>query len=211
MFRQDDDELRRLIIAARHNGNSDAFGLLFHRFAEDLSRRFDRRLARFPGLRKKHSVDDMVQETAVSAVRGFRTFQGENPELFHAVRHVRKKKRDIGLEYSRWLAHAHGDGDVQTSPLNLEDTTNALGARREGAPTQQAARSERREILLEVLDELSPHYRQVITLRSLQCLSVDETAAIMRIDRRYVEVMRLRAIKKLGELLMARGFSTASF
>lgn len=221
---KDGQRVRALLLDAVSTRDNEAFGRLFQVFSDDLHRRFARRLSRFPRLRKKQAVDDMVQETAVCALRGFRRFEGEDPQLFQrwlarvarsvfadAVRHARKKKRDIARERSRIQDLSMGSDPAQAGAPPIEDTADVLGARREQTPGDLAARSERRDILLDLLDELSPHYRQVILLRSIQGLSAVETARTMKIDRRYVEVMRLRAIKKLGKLLMERGFSNASF
>lgn len=221
---KDGQRVRALLLDAVNTRDNEAFGRLFQVFSDDLHRRFARRLSRFPRLRKKQAVDDMVQETAICALRGFRRFQGEDPQLFQrwlariarsvfadAVRHARKKKRDIARERSRIQDLTVGSDPAQASAPALEDTADVLGGRREQTPGDLAARSERRDILLDLLGELSPHYRQVILLRSIQGLSAAETARTMKIDRRYVEVMRLRAIKKLGKLLMERGFSNASF
>jgi len=220
----DGRQVRDLLLDALKSRDNEAFGRLFQVFSDDLHRRFSRRLARFPRLRKKQAVDDMVQETAVCALRGFRTFSGDDPRLFQrwlgriarsvfadAVRHASKQKRDIGRERSRIQAAPPGADAIRSQGPAVEDTADALGARREVAPGDLAAQSERRDILLDLLGELPAHYRQVILLRSIQGFSAAETARTMKIDKRYVEVMRLRAIRKLGQLLMERGFSNASF
>ena len=137
---KDRQRVRALLLDAVGTRENEAFGRLFQVFSDDLHRRFSRRLSRFPRLRKKQAVDDMVQETAVCALRGFRRFEGDDPQLFQrwlarisrsvfadAVRHARKKKRDIARERSQIQDLTIGSDPARTSGPTIEEAKKTSG------------------------------------------------------------------------------------
>src|SRR5262245_490369 len=154
-------------------------------------------------LRAKVDASDLVQQTMMEAYRGFDRFHGGSEGEWLAwlrgildhnaadfVRHYQSQKRKAGKE-------------VPLAPQ--VDDSRLAGAREPAAPgdspSQALARVESELQLAAALVQLSPDYQEVIVLRNLQKLPFDEVASRMNRSRPATQMLWMRAIHKLQEIL----------
>jgi RNA polymerase sigma-70 factor (subfamily 1) len=109
-------------------------------------------------------------------------------------RHVLAKKRDLHREFSLDEIGAA----VARSTANLQA---AFLADQCPSPSTDVIRRENAVLLADHLVKMSPQYREVIVLRNLQGLSLDEVAEQMRRTKGAVRMLWLRAIKQLRETM----------
>ena len=159
-------------------------------------------------LRVKVSPSDLVQETMLGAYRDFGQFRGcTERELLawlrqilinrlhvFVQRHVLAQKRDLHRELSLDEIGAA----VNRSTANLQA---AILADHCPSPSNSVIRRENAVLLADHLAKMSPHYREVILLRNLQGLSLDEIALQMSRTKGAVRMLWLRAIKQLRETM----------
>ena len=107
-----------------------------------------------------------------------------------AVRHYATAKRQTDKEIA--LHPQRPDASSLGGPV--------LAASGE-TPSVQAIRQERSEELLRAIDQLPPDYQEVIRLRNLDQLAFDEVAKRMQRTRPAVQMLWMRAIKSLEELM----------
>ena len=69
------------------------------------------------------------------------------------------------------------------------------------SPSQQFLRKERELIIADALAQLPPEYREVICLRNLQRLPFDEVAQRMDRSRPAAQMLWMRALHRLREVL----------
>lgn len=152
-------------------------------------------------LRAKADASDLVQQTMMEAYRGFERFQGRSEAewlgwlkriLEHNaadfVRQYQGLKRQVGKEVP--LSPPAGDSLPRNDPAAPGDT-----------PSVALARFESELQLAEALEQLAPDHREVIVLRNLQRLSFDEVAERMERSRPAAQMLWMRAIQKLQEIL----------
>jgi RNA polymerase sigma-70 factor (ECF subfamily) len=153
-------------------------------------------------LKAKVDASDLVQQTMLEAHRGMANFRGETEAewlawlrriLTHnAADFVRRfhgvEKRRVGREISLQQGDdsARGDreldGDVET-------------------PSQLIMQKERELQVADALTQLSEDHQEVIILRNMQRLPFDEVAERMGRTRPATQMLWMRAIKKLQEVL----------
>ncbi|MBK8177475.1 MAG: sigma-70 family RNA polymerase sigma factor [Planctomycetes bacterium] len=184
-------------------GDVDALNALFARYHSQMVEIARRRIG--PKLRRKEDPDDLAQTTFREATRDFKNYEyrGEGSLVRWLVHILQNKIRDKAEFYSA--------GKRNTS---LETALDAPLDRRSGdskgmepeAPdlsvTRQVQRGERFEILRKALVELSPEYREAITLVFFQGLSLREAG--QRMGGRSEDALRMllrRAEAKLRDIL----------
>jgi RNA polymerase sigma-70 factor, ECF subfamily len=192
-----DPETEHLLRLA-HDGDREALGALLY-----LYRRYMSRLARNqlgPRLHVKADTSDIAQDVCLEVHRHFGQFQGTTDAEFGAwirkilaglvANSVRRyqgtKKRDMRRE--RPLA-VHS---LDSSWVFAVET-----ASREGTPSEIAVKRETSVQLATAVDQLAPHYRQVIELRNGQGLTFAEVAQEMGRSTSSVEKLWWRAVAKL--------------
>lgn len=157
--------------------------------------------SRFAG---KFDASDAVQQTLMEAWQGWENFRGsEEPQrlawlrqimahqLAHLARHYAgTQKRDVAREVS--IEHT-----LNQSAQRLD----ALLPARDGSPSGQAAASEQRLQLAEVLERLPDDYRQVILLRNIEELSHEEIAERLGRSVGAVRMLWVRALAALRDAL----------
>jgi RNA polymerase sigma-70 factor (ECF subfamily) len=154
-------------------------------------------------LQAKVDASDLVQQTLLEAHRGFGRFQGATEAEWLAwlrrildhnaadfVRRYRATgKRQVGREVP-----IAGPGDSSSAgcpePAADGETPSAAAVRHEGELALAAA-----------LAQLSPDHREVIVLRNLQRLPFDEVAQRMNRSRPAAQMLWIRAIQKLQEMM----------
>ena len=133
-------------------------------------------------------AENVVQETFAEAYRQIDEFRGDSKLttwLFSIARHLaygslRKTKRHNYLEHNT-IEHLHARQGGAASE-GLMDTVG---------------KSERKEIVEEALEELPPHYQEIVEMRDLQERSTAETAEALGLTSVNVRVRLHRARKKL--------------
>src|SRR5438270_10460084 len=155
-------------------------------------------------LRAKVDSSDLVQQTLLDAYRGFGRFHGSTEEEWLAwlrrildhnaadfVRHYRQTgKRQIRREVA---LRQPGDSSFTGGCPEPSDGGET--------PSQQLLRKERELLVADALARLSEDHQEVIVLRNLQRLPFDEVARRMDRSRPAVQMLWMRAIHKLQEVM----------
>lgn len=153
------------LLAASAAGDSGAFAVFMRRHQAPVARY----LALFTGT---HDVDDAVQDTFVAAWRAAAGFRGDSSArgwLYtiarHAVHHQQRRRvhEPAQLESIEELAERAGWGSLPANPTNTTE-------------------DDRAELLHRALALLPHEEREVLTLRELDGLSGEETAAVMQLS-----------------------------
>jgi len=157
-------------------------------------------------LRAKVDASDLVQETMLEAFRDFERFDrtSEQEWLAWLKRILAHNAADFVRRY-RGTAKRQARREVPIrSP---QDSTHAFGAAEPAAPcptpSQEFAQIENELWVTAALAELPPDYQEVIVLRNLQRLSFNEVAERMERSRPAVQMLWMRAIRKLQEAMGA--------
>lgn len=154
-------------------------------------------------LQAKVDASDLVQQSLLEAHRGFDGFAGDTPQewlgwlkqiVAHNAADVIKRyrgaeKRDIGKE----LPLVSPDTGVDQWDLTPADPSPS--------PSQIAVGLERELILADALEQLPEDYREILILRSLQRLSFEEVANRMGRSRGACQMLWMRAVERLREML----------
>jgi RNA polymerase sigma-70 factor (ECF subfamily) len=187
-----------LLLQQARAGNGVALGQLLERH-----RAFLAVLARLQiGLRLQGKVDasDVVQEAFLGAARDFRQFQGATiAELRGWLRQI------LAAVVANLVRHYQGTQrrDVRREcplPEEAESSAQAAGlAADQSSPSQQAARREQAELLVEALGRLADDERDLLILRHLEGLTFPEVA--QRMGRTLDQVKKLwpRALTRLRQ------------
>ena len=154
-------------------------------------------------MRAKVDASDLVQQTLLEAHRGFQDFQGATEGewlgwlrqiLAHNthdfIRKYRAGKRDVKKEIRI----------EQQSPNASAAQMIDLSAQLQ-SPSQVLMGHEREFELANAIANLPEDYQEVIQLRNLQRLPFDEVATRMNRTRGAVQMLWMRALKKLQEVL----------
>ncbi|MDX1967206.1 MAG: sigma-70 family RNA polymerase sigma factor [Planctomycetaceae bacterium] len=154
-------------------------------------------------LQAKVDASDLVQQSLLEAHRGFDGFAGDTPQEWlgwlkqivahnaaDVIKHYRgAEKRDVGKE----LPLVSPDTGIDQWDLTPADPSPS--------PSQIAIGLERELILADALEQLPEDYREILILRSLQRLSFDEVANRMGRSRGACQMLWMRAVERLREML----------
>lgn len=154
-------------------------------------------------LQAKVDPSDLVQQTLLEAYRGLDGFQGQTEGEWlawlkqilkhNATDYIRRYKgtakrriqREVPMEAPR-----HGSSLFRIDPSDPADT-----------PSQMVLQQENEIQLAEAVSRLDEDYQEVILLRNVQRLSFNEVADRMDRSRPAVQMLWLRALRKLKDLL----------
>lgn len=152
-------------------------------------------------LRIKVDASDLVQQTMLEAHRDFGRFQGSSEKEWLAW--LRKILAHNAADFVR---HYRGTAKRQAGrEVRFRDPADTLArgapepAAPGGTPSQEFFRLDNELRLTAALAELSPDYQEVIVLRNLQRLPFNDVAERMGRSRPAVQMLWMRAIKKLQE------------
>ena len=178
----DDMEVARRVAA----GDRAAFDLLM--------RRNNRRLYRLARatLRDDGEAEEAVQEAYLAAYCGIAGFRGESTLATWLSRMV------LNECLARLRKSARRDHVI---PLVTGDEIDLVHADEHDRPDRVLVRAEMRELIERKLDELPGDFRLVFMLRSVQELSVEETADSLGIEPATVRTRHFRARSLLREAL----------
>jgi RNA polymerase sigma-70 factor (ECF subfamily) len=154
-------------------------------------------------LRVKVDASDVVQQTLLEAHRDFARFQGESEKewLGWLRRILAHNVADYVRQY-RGTAKRRVGREI---PLRQADDSAAAGAPEPAAPvatpSQEFLQLDAELRVSAALEQLPPDYREVILLRNLQRLPFNEVAERMGRSRPAVQMLWMRAIQRMQELL----------
>jgi RNA polymerase sigma-70 factor (ECF subfamily) len=190
-----------LLLTRARNGDLAARDELFAFSRPFLSQVAEQEVASW--LRPKQDASDLVQLSLLEAHRAFATFQGEDfaqwlaflrrileRNATDAVRHYGAAKRQAGREIA--LHPQASDASSLEGPQ--------LAASSE-TPSVEALRHEQSDRLRQAITQLSPDHQEIIRLRNLEQLPFEEIAERMNRTRPAVQMLWMRALKKLEEIL----------
>jgi RNA polymerase sigma-70 factor (ECF subfamily) len=189
-----------LLIRAR-NGDQEALNRLF-----ELCRNYVHFVAQAQvesWLRAKVDASDLVQQTLLEGYRDFPRFQGTTHaewlawlrrilarNLTDFARQFRGAKRQVAREVIRFDVPGASSAHAGYEPADSGET-----------PSEQLLRRERELLIADALAQLDPDHREVILLRNLQQLDFEEVARRMNRSRPAVQMLWMRALRKLQQSL----------
>ena len=154
-------------------------------------------------LRRKVDASDLIQETMLEAHRDFDRFQGASEQEWLAWlrRILDHNAADFVRRYRMTAKRAAG----REVPFQDPDDSLRRGAAEPAAdqptPSQEFLRIDDELRVTAALAELSPDYQEVVMLRNLQRLSFNEVAERMGRTRPAVQMLWMRAIRKLQQVM----------
>jgi RNA polymerase sigma-70 factor, ECF subfamily len=154
-------------------------------------------------LRRKVDASDLVQQTLLEAHCDFARFEGESEQEFLAW--LRKilghNAADFVRRYRGTAKRAAGREVPFRDPADSAAEGAAEPAAPGGTPSQEFLQLDAELQVTAALAELPPDYQEVIVLRNLQRLPFAEVAQRMGRTRPAVQMLWMRAIRKLQERL----------
>jgi RNA polymerase sigma-70 factor, ECF subfamily len=188
----DDMEIARRVAA----GDRAAFNLLM--------RRNNRRLYRLARatLRNDGEAEEALQEAYLAAFCCIAGFRGDSTLATWLSRMV------LNECLARLRKNARRDRVIPIA-IGTDDEIEFIHADEHDLPDRVLVRAEMRELIERKLDELPEDFRLVFMLRSVQELSVEETASSLGIEPATVRTRHFRARSLLREAL-ARDIDVAS-
>lgn len=153
-------------------------------------------------LQAKVDASDLVQQTMLEAHRDFERFQGETEQEWWAwLRRILKHNVADFVRSYKGTAKRQVRREVRLRSPG--DGTSHVGAMepvaRDRSPSQQIAQVDEVLRVSRAVESLSDDHREVIMLRNLHRLSFSEIAEKMDRTRPAVQMLWMRAIKKLQE------------
>ena len=164
----------------------------------ELIQPYERRVyaAAFAILRNEADAEDAAQEAVLKAFRYIKQFRSEakfSTWLIQiAINEARMRRRKQHPELVEPIADRQDDSGNYV-PRDFADWREI--------PSETLERKEVREKLAEALASLGQIYRDVFVLRDMQHLSIEETAAALKISTASVKTRLLRARLMLRDLL----------
>jgi RNA polymerase sigma factor (sigma-70 family) len=191
------------LVKRAQDGDVQALNDLFARYHSLMVEIARRRLG--PRLRLKEDPDDLAQTTFREATRDFKRYEyrGEQSLLKWLIQILQNKIRDKAEYYSA----SKRDQSLETTLEPPVDPTKDFSPLVEPisedlSVTRVVQRDERFELLRRGLEQLTPEYRQAITLVFFQGLTLKDAST--RMGGRTEDALRMmlrRAEHKLGEIL----------
>lgn len=163
-------------------GDAEAFARLADRHTEALFR-----LA-YSLVGNRTDAEDVLQEAFLGAYQGAKGFQGRS-----------QVRTWLGQIVARQAAALRRSKRVRkTLPLETQPPT--------GVESGNESLVDTREDLTQVLEQMTPEYREVIVLREFGNMAYEEIAAALGLPRGTVESRLFRARAELRELLGDQGY-----
>ncbi|KGR99235.1 RNA polymerase sigma factor [Burkholderia sp. ABCPW 111] len=188
-FAQNDADDERLLARRIAAGDQSAFELLMRRHNWRLFR-----IARAT-LHSNADAQDALQDAYLSAYRAIGEFRGEAALFTWLARLV------LNECFARLRRHARRQRVVPIVDMNAESEIDAMCAHDPDPSYRAAARAELRGLLEQKLERLPYAFRIVFVLRSVEELSVDETAHCLGIPEATVRSRHFRAKRLLRDAL----------
>jgi RNA polymerase sigma-70 factor (ECF subfamily) len=156
-------------------------------------------------LRRKVDASDLVQETMLEAFRDFGRFAGSSEQEWLAW--LRRILAHNAADFvRRYKGTAKRQARREVSLRSPRESSASRGAPEPAAPcatpSQEFVQLDTELRLTAAIAELAPDYQEVIVLRNLQRLPFNEVAERMGRSRPAVQMLWMRAIKKLQEAIV---------
>lgn len=151
-------------------------------------------------LRQKVDASDLVQETMLEAYRDFERFDGATEGQWRAwLRRILAHNAADFVRRFRGTAKRQARREVplrsgRASSMEFGAPEPAAGG---PTPSEEFVQLDTELRLTAALAELPPDYQEVVVLRNLQRLPFDEVAQQMGRSRPAVQMLWMRAIRKL--------------
>jgi RNA polymerase sigma-70 factor, ECF subfamily len=183
------------LLSQAFGGDKDALGKLLELHWGYLRALAQRGLG--GGLDARLSASDLVQQTCLSAYRGFQQFQGQQVGEF-VVWLQRIHKRNIN-DAIRQHVEASRRAVNKEQPLDIR-WAKEMAASQEPSPSAGAMANEQAVVLTIALEELPPDQREAVRLRHLEGLTLAEIAdrlgrsedAVAGLLKRGMRTLRMR-------------------
>jgi RNA polymerase sigma-70 factor (ECF subfamily) len=155
-------------------------------------------------LRARVDASDLVQQTMLEAHRDFGRFQGSGQHQWLAwLRRILTHNAADFVRRYRGAAKRQVFREIRFR--DSRDTDAGPGAPEPAAagstPSQELQRRDDQLFVAAGLAELPPDYQEVILLRNLERLPFDEVARRMDRSRPAVQMLWMRAIRKLRDIV----------
>jgi RNA polymerase sigma-70 factor (ECF subfamily) len=158
-----------------------------------------------PRLKARVDPSDVIQSVLAEAAQKMVAYP-YSPEQFHGwLRqlawdqlarlhrdHIKTKKRSVRLEEQTW--------EPALSNASAALLVDRLAGRDLG-PRSRLIHQERRDRVRRALAQLSPQDREVLELRFLEQLNINDTASALGVSEAAVKSRQFRAVERLGRLL----------
>jgi len=156
-------------------------------------------------LRRKVDASDLIQETMLEACRDFERFDGHTEKEWLAwLRKILSHNAADFVRHYRGTAKRAAGREV---PFRDPNDSHSPGAPEPAAdqptPSQEFLQLDTELRVTAAMAELPADYQEVILLRNLQRLPFQEVAERMSRSRPAVQMLWMRAIRKLQESLAA--------
>jgi RNA polymerase sigma-70 factor (ECF subfamily) len=154
-------------------------------------------------MQAKVDASDLVQQTLLEAHRGFARFEGntEGEWLAWLKQILAHNAQDFVRRYRTDKRHAGREVTLQAPPDGTSGSFFRDPPDAGESPSQMLVQQEREIELADAIAQLSPDHQEVIMLRNLQRLPFDEVARRMGRTRPAVQMLWMRALRKLEELM----------
>jgi len=164
---------------------------------EGLMRRNNRRLYRLARatLRDRTEAEDALQDAYISAYRSMGQFRGDASLSTWLSRLV------LNECLGRMRRSTRRNNVIPIVSINTPIEPSPMFARESDLPDKELGRTQMRELLERKVDELPESFRAVFVLRSVEELSVDETAGCLGIPEETVRSRHFRAKAMLRDSL----------
>jgi RNA polymerase sigma-70 factor (ECF subfamily) len=151
----------------------------------------------FSILNNPADAEEVAQEAVLKAFTGLAQFRGEARFSTWLIQITINEAR---LKLRKDRRHLYESVDEQRSDEESEYFPKDFADWRE-VPSETLQRQELREALKRALAALSPKYREVLILRDVQHLSIEETARVLGITEGSVKTRLLRARLQMRDAL----------
>lgn len=182
---EDEHAMVRRILA----GDQAAFALLMRRFNRQLYR-----LARAI-IRDEAEAEDALQDAYLSAYRSLSQFRGDSALATWLSRLV------INQCLERLRRHQRRQNVIPMVPSPADEELSRLASDEAASPDETANRAQMRSMLERKIDALPESFRAVFVLRSVEELTVEETAECLGIPAETVRTRHFRARSLLRDAL----------
>lgn len=154
-------------------------------------------------LRRKVDASDLVQETLLEAHRDFDRFHGVSEQEWLAwLRKILSHNAADFVRQYRGTAKRRVNREVRfRDPADSMDVGAPEPVARGATPSQEFLQFDNALRVTAAMAELPPDYQEVIMLRNLQRLAFNEVAGRMGRSRPAVQMLWMRAIKRLQEAM----------
>jgi RNA polymerase sigma-70 factor, ECF subfamily len=142
-------------------------------------------------------AEEVVQEAVLKALAALPRFRGESKFstwlIQITVNEARLKRRKDRRHLYESIDEEQSDDQGDAFPKDFADWREI--------PSEELQRKELRTALKKAMDSLAPKYREVLILRDIQHLSIQETAQVLSITEGSVKTRLLRARLQMRDAL----------